>query len=83
MEESIRIALSPQAQSAFAKPIVGRGGHQTLLRQLQRQIQNGVLVVSVGDMEKMFRYMLSYGRGGFQQRLATATGRRSPKSKKR
>lgn len=81
--DEIRIPLSPQAQRAFAKPIVGKGGHQTLLRRLQAQIENGVLVVSVADMEKMLRYMLSYGSGGFQQRLAAATGRRPGLRKKR
>jgi hypothetical protein len=35
-----------------------------------------LLVISVADMEKMLRYMLSYGSGGFQQRFAAATGRR-------
>jgi hypothetical protein len=83
MVDPIRIPLSPQAQKAFAKPIVGKGGHQTLLRRLQSQIEDGMLGVSVGDMEKMLRYMLSYGGGGFQQRLAAATGRRAPARKKR
>lgn len=78
----IHIPLSQQAQRAFAKPVVGKGGHQTLLRRLQAQINDGVLVVSVADMEKMLKYMLSYGRGGFQQRLAAATGRKTSKRKK-
>lgn len=78
----VQIRLSPQAQKAFAKPIVGRGGHQTLLRRLQGQIEDGVLTISPEDMEKMLRYMLSYGSGGFQQRLAAATGRKAPSRKK-
>jgi hypothetical protein len=81
--DEIRIPLSQQAQKAFAKPIVGKGGHQTLLRRLQAQIRDGELVISVADMEKMLRYMLSYGSGGFQQRFAAATGRRAAQRKKR
>lgn len=73
--------LSPAAARALAKPVNGRGGHQTLLRRLQKQIAAGVLTVEPSDMEKMLRYMLSYGTGGFQQRLAAATGRKTPKRK--
>ena len=80
----VQIPLSPAAQRAFAKPVVGKGGHQTLLRRLQQQISpEGVMTISVADMEKMLRYLLQYGKGGFQQRLAAATGRRVPKAKNR
>jgi hypothetical protein len=82
MADLIQIPLSAQAQKVFGKPIVGQGGHQTLLRRLQAQIQDGVLSVSPEDMEKMLRYMLSYGSGGFQQRFAAATGRKTVKRKK-
>ena len=82
MADEVRITLSAAAQRAFAKPVAGRGGHQTLLRRLQRQIQDGVLTASSADMEKMLRYMLSYGSGGFQQRLAAATGRKAADRKK-
>jgi hypothetical protein len=81
--DEIHIPLSPQAQKAFAKPIVGKGGHQTLLRRLQAQIHDGVLTVSSDDMAKMLKYMLSYGPGGFQRRLAAATGSKSAKKKAR
>lgn len=70
-----QIRLSARARTAFAKPVNGKGGHQTLLRRLQKQIDDGVLSASEADLEKMLRYMLSYGKGGFQQRLAAATGR--------
>jgi hypothetical protein len=79
----VRIPLSSRAVNALSKPIVGKGGHQTLLRRLQRQIADGELSVSPDDMEKMLRYMLSYGSGGFQQRIAAATGGRAAKRKKR
>jgi len=73
--------LSPAATRALAKPVNGQGGHQTLLRRLQKQVADGVLTVDVADMEKMLRYMLSYGRGGFQDRLSATTGRKSAKRK--
>ena len=82
MADEVRIKLSTAAQRALAKPVVGRGGHQTLLRRLQGQIQEGVLTASPADVERMLKYMLSYGPGGFQQRLAAATGRKAAKRKK-
>jgi len=78
----VRIPLSSAAIRALSKPIVGRGGHQALLRRLQSQIADGELSVTPEDMEKMLRYMLSYGSGGFQQRLAAATGRKAPRGRK-
>lgn len=69
-----QIPLSKGALAALSKPVNGKGGHQTLLRRLQKQIEEGVLTVSSADMEKIVRYLLSYGRGGFQSRLAAATG---------
>lgn len=71
--------LSAAAARALSKPVNGKGGHQTLLRRLQKQTADGVLTVEPPDMEKMLRYMLSYGAGGFQQRLAAATGRKAPR----
>jgi hypothetical protein len=78
----VQISLSPSAVRALSKPVVGKGGHQTLLRRLQKQMADGQLTITADDMEKMLRYMLSYGSGGFQQRLAAATGRRSTPRKK-
>lgn len=77
--------LSPHQLRALGKPVNGRGGHQTLLRRLQAQTTDGVLTIDNSDMEKILRYILSYGRGGFQSRLAGVTGRRAParKAKKR
>lgn len=74
--------LSPAAARGLAKPVVGKGGYQTLMRRLQKQTVDGVLTVSVRDMEMILRYILSYGGGGFQNRLASAAGRKSPKRKK-
>lgn len=82
MADEVRIPLSAAAQRAFTKPVVGRGGHQTLLRRLQGQIQDGVRTASSVDMENMPRYMSSYGPGGLQQRLAAATGRKAAKRRK-
>lgn len=77
----IEIPLSARAIAALSKPVNGQGGHQTLLRRLQKQIDDGVLSVSPADAEKMLRYLLSYGTGGFQQRLAAAAGRKAVKKR--
>ena len=53
MADEVRIKLSTAEQRALAKPVVGRGGYQTLLRRLQGQIQDGVLTASPADVERM------------------------------
>lgn len=79
-----RIVLSGPARKAYAKPVNGRGGHQTLIRRLQKQIDNGILTVSDADIEKIARYAAMYGGGGFQDRFGAASGRpRKRTAKKR
>lgn len=67
---SIRIELSSAAIEALMRPVVGSGGFQSLLRTLQSNVgAGGVLALSPELVERIARYVQSYGQGGFQGRL--------------
>jgi hypothetical protein len=55
----------------LARPVVGQGGFQSLLRQLQALLSNGELTLTPELIAKMVRYVQEYGQGGFQGRLDT------------
>lgn len=62
------LTLSPSAIAKIQRPVRGRGGFQTLLRRLQKQIQGDTLTLSDDDLEKLIRYSYQYGEGGFEDR---------------
>jgi hypothetical protein len=65
----MKIQLSPAEIARYSRPVRGRGGFQTLLRRIAKQISpSGVLTVSEADLEKLLRYSFQYGQGGFQDR---------------
>lgn len=65
----MKIQLTEGEAAKFRKPVNGRGGFQTLLRRVQKNIDaNNVLEVSQADLEKIVKYFFSYGQGGFQER---------------
>ena len=65
----MKIQLSLAEVARYTRPIRGKGGFQTLLRRIAKQItDNGVLTISEGDLEKLIRYSFAYGQGGFQER---------------
>jgi hypothetical protein len=67
---SVRIELSSAAMEALMRPVVGSGGFQSLLRALQSNVSaSGVLALSPSQVERIARYVQSYGQGGFQGRL--------------
>lgn len=67
----VRIDLSAAAVQALQKPVVGQGGFQSLLRQLQGQVDKGALTLTPALITKIVRYVREYGQGGFQGRLDT------------
>jgi hypothetical protein len=69
----MEIHLAPEDLDLLMRPVIGRGGWQSLLRKLQRQTHNGVLKLTADDSHRLLRYLLSYGSGGWQERLAAAT----------
>lgn len=67
---SIRIRLDAAAVSALMRPVVGSGGFQSLLRALQKSLdQEGTLTLTPDLVARIAHYVKSYGEGGFQGRL--------------
>jgi hypothetical protein len=65
----MNIQLSPAEVARYQRPVRGRGGFQTLLRRISKQISaRGALEISEDDLEKLLRYSFEYGQGGFQDR---------------
>jgi hypothetical protein len=72
MTITITVELAPQALNALMRPLAGHGGFQSLLRSLQASVDpSGVLILTPDVVERIARYVHSYGRGGFQGRLDT------------
>jgi hypothetical protein len=70
MTITIRVELGPEALNALMRPLAGQGGFQSLLRFLQASVDpSGVLTLTPDAVERIARYVHSYGRGGFQGRL--------------
>lgn len=65
----ITVQLSQEAIEALSKSVNGDGGHQALLRKLQRQCNGGTLELYEDDLEKLRRYSEDYGDGGYQSRF--------------
>lgn len=72
----MKIQLSTAELSRISRPVRGRGGFQSLLRKLQKQLDGDILEVSETDLERLLRYSFEYGQGGFQERTKP-TARRS------
>jgi hypothetical protein len=64
----MKIPLTPKTLAKLLRPANGKGGFQTLLRRLQKNISGHVLTVTAEDVEKLIRYSFDYGGGGFQER---------------
>lgn len=68
----MRFKLPAEAADALRRPVVGQGGFQSLLRQLQSLLNDGELTLTPELIAKMVRYVQDYGQGGFRGRLDTA-----------
>ena len=66
---SVCIKLEPDVLEALKKPVVGSGGFQSLLKTLNSRLRDDMLVLTLGDLSKITRYVQEYGGGGFQGRL--------------
>jgi hypothetical protein len=70
----VEVQLSREDLELLIRPVAGQGGWQSLLRKLQRQIDGNTLTLSEDDSRRILRYILSYGSGGWQDRLAAIAG---------
>jgi hypothetical protein len=78
----MEIRLSGIALGRLKRPVRGRGGFQSLLRKLQDQLDGDVLRLEPADVERLIRYTLEYGTGGFQNRTGPVV-RRRPRRQRR
>ena len=71
--KSITVVLSGEELRLLRKPVVGSGGHQSLLRKLQANLHRatGILTIEEEEIHRIIRYRKKYGQGGFQDRLRT------------
>lgn len=70
----MEVQLSREDLELLRRPVAGQGGWQSLLRKLQKQIDGNTLTLSEDDSRRILRYILSYGSGGWQDRLAAIAG---------
>lgn len=68
---NITITLTDEEAEPIRKEIRGEGGMQSLLRGLQKKLDKKTNTVELtpAEIEKILRYGLNYGQGGFQGRL--------------
>jgi len=68
---NVTITLTNDEAELVRKEAVGKGGHQSLLRRLQKKLtDDNTLELTPTEIERILRYGLNYGQGGFQGRLA-------------
>ena len=66
----ITITLTRIEAEPLRKPVIGQGGMQSLLRILQSKLTpENTIELTLEEIEKILRYGLNYGQGGFQDRL--------------
>jgi hypothetical protein len=67
---NITIQLTPKEADPLRKEVNGRGGMEDLLRRLQKKLKgDNTISLSSDDIEKILRYGLTYGQGGFENKL--------------
>ena len=81
----MRIHLSDDDLDQLMRPVRGQGGWQSLVKRLQRRVEGNAIELSEEDQQGILHYLLSYGTGGWQDRIAGVAGvaRRTPKRAKR
>lgn len=98
-ENIITLTISQSDADLINLPVRGIGGHQSLMKSLQKKLtKDNTLPLTASEVEKIVRYGLNYGGGGFQNRLlplakaikqldaslqtSFVTGMRAPRKKK-
>jgi hypothetical protein len=66
----ITLKLTDEEADPIRKEIRGTGGHQSLLRALQSKLtKQNTIELTPEEIEKILRYGMNYGSGGFQNRI--------------
>jgi len=64
-----KIALSEALRERLSAPTAGNGGYQTLVQEIRKRLQGGILAVDDDLVERIEHYAFDYGAGGLQQLL--------------
>jgi len=68
--DDVTVVLSPAEWAICARPIVGDGGAQLLLRDLlAAMIDEHQILATYVQLDRAYQYAYSYGGGGFQDRF--------------
>lgn len=62
------ILLRAESLELLGRPVVGRGGFQSLMRRLQAGLRGRVLTLSTKDLDALIRHCSGRTLGGFQLR---------------
>ena len=65
----VTIQLTDDEIELLSRPIEGQGGFQDTLKLMQSRLQDDQLSVTEQEAERIVRYVVDYGGGGFQERL--------------
>lgn len=68
----MKIQLTDRQVAKIMRPVKGKGGFQTLLRRIQKQVSGNILTASNEDIERLIHYSFDYGHGGFQEQAKEA-----------
>ena len=68
------IVLSDALRARLSSETVGRGGYQTLVREIQKRLHGTKLVADDELVERIEHYAFDYGSGGWQQLLRDLLG---------
>jgi hypothetical protein len=66
---SRKIAVSAPLRGRLSASVVGAGGYQTLVQEIQKRLDGDKLVVDDGLLERIEHFAFDYGSGGWQQLL--------------
>lgn len=68
---NVTITLTDEEAEPLRRKVNGEGGMQSLLRGLQKKLDDktNTIELTPAEIEKILRYGLNYGQGGFQGRL--------------
>lgn len=67
---TITITLTDAEAEPIRRPANGTGGMQSLLRELQSKLsRQNTIQLTPSQIERILRYGMNYGQGGFQDRL--------------
>ena len=78
----MKIQLSGDDLEQLMRPVRGQGGWQLLVRRLQQQVDGNLVELSEHDQQSILHYLLSYGTGGWQDRIAGIAGMSRSASKR-